>query len=50
MRLAAAAAIVLASVAQAQDADLASRAKKEGAVTLYTSMQVVDSGPLTQAF
>jgi len=50
MRLAAAAAIVLASAAQAQDADLAARAKKEGAVTLYTSMQVVDSGPLTQAF
>ena len=26
------------------------RAKREGAVSLYTSMQVVDSGPLTQAF
>jgi iron(III) transport system substrate-binding protein len=50
-RLAAAVvAIVLASAAQAQDADLVARAKKEGAVTLYTSMQLVDSGPLTQAF
>ena len=44
------AAIVLASVAQAEDAELVARAKKEGAVTLYTSMQLVDSGPLTQAF
>src|SRR5580765_235321 len=26
------------------------RAKKEGAVTLYTSMQLVDSRPLTEAF
>ena len=39
-----------ALAAQAQDASLVERAKKEGAVTLYTSMQLVDSGPLTQAF
>jgi len=29
---------------------LVERARKEGTVNLYTSMQVVDSGPLTQAF
>jgi iron(III) transport system substrate-binding protein len=36
--------------AQAQDAALVDKARQEGAVTLYTSMQLVDSGPLTQAF
>jgi iron(III) transport system substrate-binding protein len=41
---------LLAIAAQAQDAGLVEKAKKEGAVTLYTSMQLVDSGPLTQAF
>ena len=41
---------VLAFAAQAQEAALLEKARKEGAVTLYTSMQLVDSGPLTQAF
>ena len=36
--------------AHAQDAALVERARKEATVTLYTSMQLVDSGPLTQAF
>ena len=49
-RLAALALAVLAFAAQAQDAGLLERARKEGAITLYTSMQLVDSGPLTQAF
>jgi len=49
-RLAALLLAALAAVAHAQDAALVERAKKEGAVTLYTSMQLVDSGPLTQAF
>ena len=39
-----------ASAAQAQDAGLVEKAKQEGSVTVYTSMQLVDSGPLTQAF
>src|SRR5216684_2282884 len=43
-------AAAIAAAAHAQDADLVARAKKEGAVTLYTSMQLPDSGPLTQAF
>jgi iron(III) transport system substrate-binding protein len=49
-RVAALALTVLALAAHAQDAALVEKAKKEGAVTLYTSMQLVDSGPLTQAF
>ena len=49
-RLAALLLAILALAANAQDAALVDRAKKEGAVTLYTSMQLVDSGPLTQAF
>jgi iron(III) transport system substrate-binding protein len=49
-RLAALAFAFLALAVQAQDAGLVEKAKKEGAVTLYTSMQLVDSGPLTQAF
>src|SRR6185369_11419952 len=49
-RLAALAFALLALAAEAQDAGLVEKAKKEGAVTLYTSMQLVDSGPLTQAF
>ena len=48
--LAALAVAVVAPAALAQDAALVERAKKEGTVTLYTSMQLVDSGPLTQAF
>ena len=40
----------VALAAGAQDAALVERAKKEGVVSLYTSMQLVDSGPLTQAF
>ncbi len=32
------------------DRGLVERARKEGAVTLYTSMQVTDSRPLTEAF
>jgi iron(III) transport system substrate-binding protein len=49
-RIGALALTILALGAQAQDAALVEKAKKEGAVTLYTSMQLVDSGPLTQAF
>ncbi|HSW83444.1 MAG TPA: extracellular solute-binding protein [Usitatibacter sp.] len=48
-----AAALALASfaaLAAAPDAAWVARAKKEGAVTLYTSMQLVDSRPLTEAF
>ena len=41
---------LLAFSAIAQDAALVERAKQEGTVTVYTSMQLVDSGPLTQAF
>ncbi len=51
MRLAALAFAVAAGAAAAQaDPALVERAKKEGAVTLYTSMQLVDSRPLTEAF
>lgn len=50
MRIFAALAAFLGLAAQAQDAALVERARKEGAVSLYTSMQLVDSGPLTQAF
>jgi len=49
-RLAALAFTCAALAAHAQDAGLVEKAKKEGALTLYTSMQLVDSGPLTQAF
>jgi len=47
------AALLLAAFAlatRAQDPAVVDRARKEGAVTLYTSMQLVDSGPITQAF
>jgi iron(III) transport system substrate-binding protein len=50
MRLAACVLAAAALAAQAQDPALVERARKEGAVTVYTSMQLVDSGPLTQAF
>jgi len=50
IRILAALAAFLGLAAQAQDAALVERARKEGAVSLYTSMQLVDSGPLTQAF
>src|SRR4051812_29332242 len=52
MRLAAALLSLLASIALAAPPDAAwiDRARKEGSVTLYTSMQVVDSRPLTEAF
>src|SRR4051812_25804025 len=52
MRLAAALLSLLASIALAAPPDSAwiDRARKEGSVTLYTSMQVVDSRPLTEAF
>ncbi len=43
-------ALVAAGATSAEDAGLADRAKREGTLTLYTSMQLVDSGPLTQAF
>ncbi len=39
-----------AAVAAPPDAAWIGRARKEGAVTLYTSMQLVDSRPLTEAF
>ena len=39
-----------AALAAPPDAAWIARAKKEGAVTLYTSMQLVDSRPLTEAF
>jgi len=48
-----AAALALASfaaLAAPPDGAWIARAKKEGAVTLYTSMQLVDSRPLTEAF
>lgn len=49
--LAALLALGLGFPARAQiDARLMERAKAEGAVTLYTSMQLVDSRPLTEAF
>jgi len=43
-------AAAIAMAAAPPDAAWIDRAKKEGAVTLYTSMQLVDSGPLTLAF
>lgn len=43
-------AAALAMAAAPPDAAWIDRAKKEGAVTLYTSMQLVDSRPLTEAF
>jgi iron(III) transport system substrate-binding protein len=39
-----------AATAQDRDPRLLERAKQEGSVTLYTSMQLVDSRPLTEAF
>jgi iron(III) transport system substrate-binding protein len=53
MRIAAALASFGASIAMAAappDAAWIDRAKKEATVTLYTSMQLVDSRPLTEAF
>jgi iron(III) transport system substrate-binding protein len=38
------------ALAAPPDAAWIDRAKKEGTVTLYTSMQLVDSRPLTEAF
>jgi iron(III) transport system substrate-binding protein len=46
----AACAAALAVAAPPPDAAWVERAKKEGSVTLYTSMQLVDSRPLTEAF
>lgn len=46
----AACAAALAVAAPPPDAAWVERAKKEGTVTLYTSMQLVDSRPLTEAF
>jgi len=43
-------AAAIAMAAAPPDAAWIDRAKKEGAVTLYTSMQLVDSRPLTEAF
>ena len=48
--LACAALCALAAGASEMDARVIERAKKEGAVSLYTSMQLVDSRPLTEAF
>ena len=52
MRIAAALAALAVSAASAAPPDAAwiARARKEGTVTLYTSMQLVDSRPLTEAF
>ena len=54
MRLARVVAVAFAVAAGAAAAQIdparVERAKKEGAVTLYTSMQLVDSRPLTEAF
>jgi len=53
MRLAAALLCLAAGAAIAApppDAAWVERARKEGAVTLYTSMQLVDSRPVTEAF
>ncbi|HUP28913.1 MAG TPA: extracellular solute-binding protein [Usitatibacter sp.] len=43
-------AFATAAFAQERDASFLERARKEGAVSLYTSMQLVDSRPLTEAF
>jgi len=45
-----AAAATLACLAAEPDRALVERARKQGTVTLYTSMQLVDSRPLTEAF
>ena len=53
MRPAIVAAMILAgcaTLAHAAAPALVEAAKREGKVSLYTSMQLVDSGPLTQAF
>ncbi len=50
LALVAAAAIPVATWGADPDPKIVERARKEGAVTLYTSMQVVDSRPLTEAF
>lgn len=52
MRIAAAAVAfaALAAAAAQPDAAWVDRARRDGTVTLYTSMQLVDSQPLTQAF
>jgi iron(III) transport system substrate-binding protein len=39
-----------ATTLHAQDAALVAKAKQEGTVNVYTSMQLVDATPLTQAF
>ncbi|HET9651596.1 MAG TPA: extracellular solute-binding protein, partial [Usitatibacter sp.] len=49
-RMIIAAVLALALGARAADDALVEDAKREGRLTLYTSMQLVDSGPLTQAF
>ena len=43
-------ALCVPAAAAERDAQLADKARKEGALTLYTSMQLVDSRPLTEAF
>src|SRR5260221_14344016 len=43
-------ALCASAAAAERDAGLVERARKEGALTLYTSMQLVDSRPLTEAF
>ena len=52
MKAFALAAVLLACTPRlfAADAALVDAARREGKVSLYTSMQLVDSGPLTQAF
>jgi iron(III) transport system substrate-binding protein len=53
MRLPAVCALVFAAAsvpAQERDARLVDKAKQEGTLSLYTSMQLVDSRPLTEAF
>jgi len=42
--------LALALPAAGQDARLAEKARQEGALNLYTSMQLIDSRPLTEAF
>jgi iron(III) transport system substrate-binding protein len=43
-------ALCASAAAAERDAALVERARKEGSLTLYTSMQLVDSRPLTEAF
>ena len=50
MRVAAVALLALAALGERVHAADLERAKHEGTLSLHTSMQVVDSGPLTQAF